>query len=191
MRSYLLGRTPAAPAPHPLRRVTDWPSAESRRRSPCVPARRPAPHPGRRATDRLLPAVRTRRCAVRRPRTAARRRRSRAVRARAAHARRGGGSPGSPSEPAGHGGPVRPEACTNSAFDALSDARERAAGRTEVTGRDLDEDRFRPLPRRHRCDEVRAPEALRRLDVREATVLPAGGRDVLVGTPSPPWGIRP
>ncbi|MFC8275626.1 glycosyltransferase family 4 protein [Streptomyces sp. NPDC057271] len=54
---------------------------------------------------------------------------------------------------------------------------------------DRDGDSFRLLL--HGCDEVQALEALRRLDVREATVSLAGGQDVLVGTPSPPRGIRP
>ncbi|MGW6566760.1 hypothetical protein [Streptomyces sp. NPDC054975] len=50
-----------------------------------------------------------------------------------------------------------------------------------------DGDRFRLPP--HGCDKVRAPEAPTGLDVREATVLLAGGRDVLAGTPSPPQGV--
>ncbi|MFF9912669.1 hypothetical protein [Streptomyces sp. NPDC013457] len=84
------------------------------------------------------------------------------------------------------------EAPVGASFDARSQARERPAQATGATRRAaLDEDRFRLPPHRHRCDEVRAPEALRGLDVRETTVLPAGGRDVLVGTPSPPWGTRP
>ncbi|MFG2640441.1 glycosyltransferase family 4 protein [Streptomyces sp. NPDC048370] len=66
---------------------------------------------------------------------------------------------------------------------------ERALRRT-LRGTDVwtrDGDGFRLLL--HGCDEVRALEALRRLDVREATVTLAGGRDVLVGTASPPRGI--
>ncbi|MFD7321596.1 hypothetical protein ACFV9D_11015 [Streptomyces sp. NPDC059875] len=111
MTSLHISRTPAAPAPHPLRRVTDWPTAESRRRRPCVPSRRPTSHPARRATDRLSPAVRTCRSAVRRPRAAARRRRSRTVRARAADNRRDGGSDGSgrtakPADRRRSGGPA-------------------------------------------------------------------------------------
>ncbi|MFF5938882.1 hypothetical protein [Streptomyces sp. NPDC012508] len=227
--------------------MTDWPSAESRRRSPCVPARRPASHPGRRATDRLRVTVRTCRSAVRRPRTTARRRRSRTVRARAASNRRGSGSHGSPSEPAGHSraaghappttpaapavhariaphralsglpreapgprvaalgdgpGPERPgtrrSRRTASGLSVVTrrmapgaEATERPPRRaprtTDASGRDPG-DGFRLL---HGCDEVQTPEALRRLDVREATVSPAGGRGVLVGTPSPPRGIRP
>ncbi|MEU6988094.1 hypothetical protein ABZ946_32465 [Streptomyces sp. NPDC046324] len=227
--------------------MTDWPSAESRRRSPRVPGRRPTSHPGRRATDRLRPTVRPCRSAVRRPRATARRRRSRSVRARTASNRRGSGSHGSPSEPAGparpagHAPPTPPAASAGHAritphqvFPGLLHAapglgaaargdgpgperlgtrrsRRTPSGLSAVTrfmARDAEAtqrpprraprttdasdhdpgDRFRLL---HGCDEVQAPEALRRLDVREATVSPAGGRDVLVGTPSPPRGIRP
>ncbi|MFG2769954.1 hypothetical protein [Streptomyces sp. NPDC048350] len=248
MRSHLIGRTPAAPAPHPLRRVTDWPSAESRRRRPRVPAHRPASHPGRRATDRLRATVRTCRSAVRRPRTTARRRRSRTVRARAASNRRGSGSShGSPSESAGHSGaaghapPTTPAASAGHAriapHRALSGLPRESAGprvaalgdgpgperpgtrrsRRTASGLSVDTRRMTPgpeaterPPRRgprttyasgrdpgdgfrllHGCDEVQTPEALRRLDVREATVSLAGGRGVLVGTPSPPREIRP
>ncbi|MCT4354024.1 glycosyltransferase family 4 protein [Streptomyces sp. Je 1-79] len=60
-----------------------------------------------------------------------------------------------------------------------------ALRQTDVWNRDGDS--FRLLL--HGCDEVQALEALRRLDVREATVTLAGGRDVLVGTPSPPQGM--
>ncbi|ALO06544.1 Putative secreted protein [Streptomyces venezuelae] len=99
MTSLHINRMPAAPAPHPLRRVTDWPLSEARRRRVCRTRPRPTEHPARRTSDRLraaAPAPVTRAC---RPRGAARRRRARTVRAHAPR-RAGSGAAGSDGPPA-------------------------------------------------------------------------------------------
>ncbi|MGW2014826.1 hypothetical protein [Streptomyces sp. NPDC001927] len=89
--------------------MTDWPTAEARRRPARVSSHRPTAHPARRASDRLFSVVRHCRTAPRVPRPAARRRRSRTVRARAAHKRRSGGSQGSdPADHPGHSGHPSP-----------------------------------------------------------------------------------
>ncbi|MEU9859994.1 glycosyltransferase family 4 protein [Streptomyces sp. NPDC047971] len=71
------------------------------------------------------------------------------------------------------------------------DATERAVRRTlrETDDWNRDGDTFRLLL--HGCDEVQALEALRRLDVREATLTLAAGRDVLVGAAAPMDGFAP
>ncbi|GHI24902.1 hypothetical protein Shyd_62730 [Streptomyces hydrogenans] len=61
----------ASPAPHPLRRATDWPSCGPRPGGPVAPARRP----GRRASDRVLRAAPVVRPLTGRRRIAPRRRR--------------------------------------------------------------------------------------------------------------------
>lgn len=106
-----IDRAPVPPAPHPLRRVTDWPAAE-RRRSPGGSPRRTSSHPARRASDRLREADRRcrRRAESRRPRGAARRRRSRPVRTRTAGGRRRSAGPSGPGPSAGRGGGDRPGA---------------------------------------------------------------------------------
>ncbi|MEU3692685.1 hypothetical protein [Streptomyces narbonensis] len=98
MTSLHINRVPAAPAPHPLRRVTDWPLSEARRRRVCRSPHRPTPHPARRTSDRLRAAAPAPVGRVCRPQRAARRRRARTVRA---HAPRRAGS----GEPAGSDGP--------------------------------------------------------------------------------------
>ncbi|MEU6881601.1 glycosyltransferase family 4 protein [Streptomyces sp. NPDC046712] len=72
-----------------------------------------------------------------------------------------------------------------------ADATERALRRMlrETDDWSRDGDTFRLLL--HGCDEVEALEALRRLDVREATLTLAAGRDVLVGAVGPDEGMRP
>ncbi|MFE2554911.1 hypothetical protein ACFXGT_02585 [Streptomyces sp. NPDC059352] len=99
MTSLHINRAPAVPAPHPLRRVTDWPLADTRR----SPVRRsphgPTGHPARRASDRLRAAVPPPRSMTHRRRGTARRRRARTVRT---HAPRHGDSAG----PAGSDGPA-------------------------------------------------------------------------------------
>ncbi|MEV6327781.1 hypothetical protein [Streptomyces sp. NPDC051909] len=109
MTSLPISRVPVAPAPHPLRRVTDWP-AETCRRSPgehptphgpAADTTRPGhpAHPARRASDRVRDAARPgrRRSGIHRPRTAARRRRGRAVRTRTGGGRRRSASPAGPA----------------------------------------------------------------------------------------------
>lgn len=91
MSSIQASRAPALSAPHPLRRVTDWPAA-----GPASGAR-PRPHPARRTSDRLALAATARHVRVRRPCSAPRRRRGRAVASRTTACRRHDDSEGDPA----------------------------------------------------------------------------------------------